>query len=47
MGAWIPRGNHLPLVKWVRGGMHPTGGVTAVPHSSNASFLKAIVTSLG
>lgn len=28
------------------GGMHPTGGVTAVPHSYCASFLKAIMTSL-
>jgi len=29
------------------GGKHPTGRVTAVPHSYSASFLKAIVTSLG
>lgn len=28
------------------GGMHPTGGVTAVPHSYCADFLKAIMTSL-
>ena len=46
-GCLDPQGKSLTPSKMGKRGMHPTGGVTAVPHSSNASFLKAIVTSLG